>query len=267
MRLNNYWIALLMLFMASCSVGGEENVGMEDTLLHIENFHEPDRAMLGNKRIFFGHQSVGMSILDGIDELQKLYGSNYVKIVETRDCSDLIQPAIGHFKVGKILYPKSKIDDFVNIIDNGIGDCVDVAFMKIGFPDINKHTDVEDLFNYYRRSMDSIKEKYDNLRLIHCTVSLTTKPSGIKGIAKRVLKMDNNVYRNEFNELMRSYYEGNEIFDIAKIQSTSPDGIRYSYRKNIPGMVPEYSSDGGHLSKKGKLVLASELINVLLNCN
>jgi hypothetical protein len=227
-------------------------------------FPENDWLKLLDKKIFFGHQSVGSNIMEGIGIIQIKNNLEPVNFIETIDSTDFRFPVFGHFRVGNILNPKSKIDSFKDIIDGGLGNILDIAFMKIGYPDINKNTDLNELFDYYKQSMESLQLKYPNLKLIHCTVSLTTKPTGIKGLAKVVLDMDNNVYRDKFNSQLRSYYNASELFDIARIQSTFPDGTSYSYRNGIPGMIPEMSSDGGHLSELGKVVAAKEMLALLL---
>jgi hypothetical protein len=145
-----------------------------------------------------------------------------------------------------------------------LGDVVDIAFMKLCYIDINNDTDVRELFEYYLKSLDSLQTKYPDLKIIHFTVPLTIKSKGIKGLAKVILKRDDNINRNKFNELMKNQFDQNELFDIAGIESTFPDGSSYRYVNGIPGLIPEYSSDGRHLNQDGKVLVARELVRKLL---
>ena len=53
------------------------------------------------------------------------------------------------------------------------------------------------------------------------------------------------------------------IFDLARAESTRPDGSRETFRyegKDYYSLVPAYSSDGGHLSERGQRTLGADLI-------
>lgn len=254
-------LPIITLFVVIITTTCSRDVSMEaaDSKSKIE-IHEENWMNIADKRIFFGHQSVGKNIIDGINDLQKQCNSNVIVFLETKNRSDFNHPLFAHSQIGNNLNPKSKIADFVNIVDNGLGNYVDIVFMKLGYVDINKATDINELFEYYKTSVSSLQKKYSSIKIVHFTVPLTTKPDGLEGFVKKILKMDNNVYRNKYNELIRNHYEPYEIFDIAEIQSTFKDGTTFRYRKNIPGMISDYSSDGGHLSQLGSQIVAHKLI-------
>src|SRR5260221_5861537 len=71
----------------------------------------------------------------------------------------------------------------------------------------------------------------------------------------------------EYTPLRRRASRGREpIFDLARVESTAPDGTTASVSWNgtiAPVMVAAYTDDGGHLNAKGKLLAARELIAVL----
>jgi hypothetical protein len=225
---------------------------------------EEDWLKLANKRIFFGHQSVGYNIIDGIIDLKNQYNITSFIILETKDTSDFKYPLLVHSKIGKNLDPKSKVVDFVKILESGVGNLADIAFMKLCYADFHKSTNINELFEYYQTSIIALQKKYPHLKLFHCTVPLSTKPKGPKGLIKRILKMDNNVYINKYNQLMRNYYNQNEIFDIAKIETTFSDGTINKYGTGTLGLLPEYTSDGGHLNQYGRILIAHELLKKLL---
>jgi hypothetical protein len=267
--MENYLVTFLMISITYVTVGcvkQDKEKALQDEIVSYY-FPRSEWDEFIEKKIFFGHQSVGMEIIDGVKKIQSFNRFPYINILETIETSDYQTPVFGHTRVGRILYPKSKIDDFVSVLENGIGERADAAFMKIGFPDINKKTDVHELFSYYENSMKELQIKFPHLRIIHCTVSLTTKPQGLKGLTKVILRMDNNLYRNNFNDLMRKHYNQGNLFDIAAIQSKRANGDVNIYRNNIPGMIPEYTTDGGHLSELGRLVLAKELIKLIVSTN
>jgi hypothetical protein len=136
--------------------------------------------------------------------------------------------------------------------------------MKFCYVDINSHTDINTIFEYYQTSITALQEKHPHLKIIHFTAPLITKPKGLKGLIKVILKMDNNVYSNKYNELMRNHYSDSELFDIAKIEATLSDGTTNKYGNGTLGLVPEYTSDGGHLNDRGRLLIAYELMRKLL---
>ena len=78
---------------------------------------------------------------------------------------------------------------------------------------------------------------------------------------------DDNIKRNQFNELLRKEYDGKApIFDLARTESTLPDGKRSSFSKdgkNYYFMVPDYTHDGGHLNELGRKRAAEQLLVVL----
>jgi hypothetical protein len=220
---------------------------------------ETEWQKLSGKRIFFGHQSVGYNIIEGIASILKDNPELPIKVKETHEVSDLGLPVIAHFQIGKNRDPKSKIDAFAAFLRNGLADSIDIAFMKLCFVDFNKHTNTDDLFGYYKKAMDSLRHSFPNLTIMHSTVPLLAKSSGIKAWIKLILRMDNNVYINRYNELIRENYTEDILFDIAKIESTYPNGTFYRYAFGMPGLIPEYSQDGAHLNRQGSVILANEM--------
>jgi hypothetical protein len=75
----------------------------------------------------------------------------------------------------------------------------------------------------------------------------------------------------ELIELLIKQYEGKEpIFDIAKIQSTYPDGNRCTFSKfgeRYYSMVPGYFSDGGHLNETSRKKVAEQFLILLAKLN
>jgi hypothetical protein len=72
-----------------------------------------------------------------------------------------------------------------------------------------------------------------------------------------------NMWRGEFNDLLRGAYVGKEpLFDLARLESTSPDGDREPQEwedRRIPALFPSYTEDGGDLNPGPRLRLVGEL--------
>ena len=65
---------------------------------------------------------------------------------------------------------------------------------------------------------------------------------------------------------MRQNYSEDDIFDLAKFQSTYPDGNRESFdheSKTYYNLIDDYTYDGGHLTEIGSKWIASNLIKKL----
>jgi len=226
---------------------------------------------VGNMRVFFGHQSVGNNILAGINDITG--ETDYkINIVESTAVSQNNEPAFFHAYIGKNLDPLSKITDFKKLIESGIGDNVDVAFLKLCYVDFNNNTDVNSIFQEYKKTMKALKNNYPQTTFVHCTVPLVDARLDMKTYIKKIIgrfdsKVEGNIKRNQFNAMLRSEYEEREpIFDLAKIESTYPDGKRETFKKNgrtFYALVPVYSHDGGHLNEVGRKIVASKLLNLL----
>lgn len=226
-----------------------------------------DLKAVAGKKIFFGHQSVGFNILDGINAI---YGENGVKlnVVKSKDASVFKGPAFAHSQVGHNDSPESKIEDFGTFMRNGLGGKADIAFFKLCYVDIIYSSDVDGLFRKYKETLGQLKKEYPRTRFVHVTVPLTTSASPIKGFIKSLMgRHDSNIKRQLFNEKLRKEYSGKEpLFDLAAIESTRPDGTRASFQKSgstYYSLSAEYTDDGGHLNELGKKTVAAELIRLL----
>jgi hypothetical protein len=84
-----------------------------------------------------------------------------------------------------------------------------------------------------------------------------------------IWEYDDNIQRNKFNHLLREQYKSYDpIFDLAKIESTFPNGKTCSFTKNgtiYHSLVPAYTNDGGHLNELGGKVVARHLLMFLAN--
>jgi len=226
---------------------------------------------LVNQRIFFGHQSVGANILQGIQELMVDDIRLKLKIVSSADPASVSGPAFVETLIGKNMDPGSKDAAFAAIVNNGLGNQHAVVMYKYCYVDINASTDVRQLFENYRQRMNLLQRAHPTLKIVHITVPLTTvepaPEAWIKSAAGRATMRAADVKRNEFNNLLRRAYGDKEpIFDLAEVESTRPDGSRSYFMSNsekIYTLASEYTSDGGHLNTAGRHAAAQRLLTVL----
>lgn len=239
-------------------------------LVSIENVTAAQWKTLAEKKIYFGHHSVGVNIIAGIKDLMEEYPGINLNIVKSSDESDFNKGIFAHSGVGTNGDPKSKIDDFINFLDRGIGHRADLAGFKFCYVDILLERDVDRMFEDYKVSISKLKSKYPNLSIIHFTIPLTLQRTTWKHVVKKTLHIDDpwrygpNIKRNRYNEKLVEEYQGKDaIFDIAKIESSYPDGTRCTFEvngKSYYALVPQYTSDGGHLNEVGRKTVAEQLI-------
>ena len=169
--------------------------------------------------------------------------------------------------------PIGKTHAFRATVEGGVGAKVDIAFFKFCYVDISRETDVGKMFESYKATVRRVKMKYPGLALVHVTIPLTssdyTLKVRLKNIVKRILgRKDENFGRSELNERIRKEYGASDpIFDLAALESTSPEGdpVTITYQgKKYPSMYPGYTTDGGHLNGDGKRVAAVGLLETLL---
>ena len=225
--------------------------------------------VISQSNIYFGHKSVGQNIIAGMNKIIKVTGQNGLKIEELSDSIKYNQNYFLHSNIGENGYPKGKFREFSKIVNDLERKNLDIAMMKLCFVDITEKTDISDIFQSYTAMIDSLRNKYPALVIIHFTVPLKSEPdwiNNLKNIIKRRTDNDvkDNLARNKYNELLLKKYSNEDIFDIANIESTYPDGKREIVTvddKQCYSLIKNYTYDGGHLNEKGQELVAEKLIN------
>lgn len=266
---------LVLLVLAIISLAACGNNGSRSNIMQSDQKKAVEKSIvqLSGKKIFFGHQSVGFNIIDGIGDLFNQTSVKKLNIMETRNPADFNQPVFAHAKIGANCDPSSKLADFEKILFSGVGDKVDMAFFKFCYVDITAGSDVEKIFREYAATMSQLKKRYPKVTFVHITVPLTTINKGLKAKIKTMIgrgnrgDYDDNIKRNEFNSRLINEYGGKEpVFDLASIEATAPDGRVESFSaggKPYTALYPAYSSDGGHLNENGRRKIAEKLLQSL----
>jgi hypothetical protein len=238
--------------------GGEANLPPGPPMAELDR----DLAALSGARVYFNHQSVGFNILSGLERLGK------VPITQAH----LAEPAgfknkgVVHTALGENTDPASKIEGFRQALA-AMPEPPDVAMMKFCYIDFNDRTDPEALFARYKQTVDDLSTKFPRTRFMHVTVPLVVGNPKWKRMVKDVLGKKEasytNAKREAFSELMRKTYPAERIFDLAKVESTRPDGGTEAFEregKRIPVLVSSYSDDGAHLGPAGREVAAKAFV-------
>lgn len=237
---------------AAAIVADHTTVDMEDKVIP-----QPWLDKARGLRVYFGHQSVGANILDGLDTLARQQPARYAvavqgyasrwKIgqwVETPPLERLPQGGIAHFMVGKNGDGEGKVRDFVRRV-SAEGPRADVAMMKLCYVDFPSakggpsSPDPARLFAAYRDAMERLERENPKTRVVWWTAPLTA---------------GDNAARDEFNRLIRAHVTAHDkvLFDIADIEAHAPDG-RGMRDAAGPVLYDGYTNDGGHLVGEGQV--------------
>lgn len=271
MKIRKYLIILFVSFFMSNSFAMNNSDYQYTSLKDVPE--EIQRSLL-EKKIFFGHQSVGGDLLNGIEDLKVDYPWLQIKIKELKDVDDFSQPSLSHSYVGQNEKPKTKSAAFKEILETDLMGRADIAALKFCYIDFNINSDVENIFNEYVAGIDSVKDKNPDLIIIHFTVPLTTVQSGVKAWVKGILGrpiggLESNIKRNEYNLMLEKKYSGKDlIFDIARFESTIDGGERQEFQKDgtvYYSLNPEFTYDGGHLNETGRKYIAEQFILFIIN--
>lgn len=227
---------------------------------------------LATKRIYFGHQSVGYNILDGINDLVNENPQIKLNVVESTDFSKHLGGAFFHSKVGANFDPGSKMGDFEKAFTADNAGKIDIAFLKFCYVDITADTKPEQVFASYADMLKRVRANNPQMILVHFTAPLTANQGGWKAYLKNLIGrpiggQDDNIKRYEYSQMITSAFEKTEpVLDIARLESTKRDGIRASFKKKGKDyfyLNPEYTYDGGHLNEVGRKLVAEQLLLLL----
>jgi hypothetical protein len=251
---------VFFIFLSGC--GPMESTVSRETALETSFSPECIKA-INSSRILFAHMSVGDDILSGLagqnsalKEPIAIYG------IDAASRIDAQKKGIRHIKIGANAQPLEKLSNFRQFLfSNDNGRSCDLVGIKFCFVDITEATDVHALLNAYTALVKEVKERYPHITFVHFTVPLTTHYSSLKNRIKHMILGDqDNMKRTAYNELLCETYKNEAIIDIARIESTYPDGsrLKHAYFKNsYYSLVPAYTTDGGHLNDAGKKRVAA----------
>jgi hypothetical protein len=222
------------------------------------------------RRVFFGHQSVGGNILDGLRDLLRESGRNW-PIAALDDSPARDGGALIHARVGKNEHPLTKCDDFRRIVDEGLAGRVDVAVLKFCYIDVRADADVVALCDRYRATLEDLARRHASTVFVPVTVPLRHAEGGPGVFVREMLGRPNhakltNLARQRFNDWLRQGWTISPVFDLAASEATRPDGGRetFSYQGSTgDNLVAAYTDDGGHLNAAGRRAVATDFVRTL----
>lgn len=214
-------------------------------------------------KVFFGHQSVGDNILDGVRQLAPDLRVERMKAAPA-------SPMIADRMIGRNGSPSSKLADFAETMRTS-GTGVDIAMMKFCYVDFEAGTNVEAIRQEYERTFAELSQQFPETTFVHVTVPLTVTQAGPKAIVKRLLGKPlageyENRNRSQFNEWLRQEYPVNRLFDLAAVESRAPNGTPTTFElegRHYEMLYPGYSDDGGHLIGDGRRLAAAAFLDAL----
>jgi hypothetical protein len=232
---------------------------------------EGDLNVLANERIFFGHQSVGANIIEGLKEIAKENPADSLHVVHWENNAPLPSAFFLEGLIGENYRPKSKSDDFVHIVDELGPNALTIALMKFCFLDVSHETDVDRVFDEYKTAVKALQQRHPSTTFVHVTVPLTTQPDILRRVYRflRGRSIDHtadNQARERFNDRLRREFAKEAIFDLAAIESTRPDGSREKWGPasgTCYALAKEYAGDEGHLNEYGRKTAAIALVRTL----
>jgi hypothetical protein len=222
-----------------------------------------DLEAVAERRIFFGHMSVGKNIIAGLNEVYAAHGVTPPTQLEISPGDGPTMPSDGvlvHALIGENRHPVGKLVNFDATLRGGLADQVDTAALKFCYIDIRWNSDVDTLFARYQETLSRLEADYPQVQFVHMTVPLTTGPYGIRDHLKILAGRNDNAARERYNDLMRQAYGSERLFDLAALEATEPDG-----RMREKVLFGGYSSDGAHLNEAGSARVAAEFVEFLAN--
>lgn len=232
-----------------------------------------DLQAISQARILFAHQSVGRNILDGVRDLVRETGVT-LRIERFDEGTQApAGPGLFHVQVGKNGVPDTKIASFGRLLASNGG--FDVALLKLCYEDVARDAQGQDgLLGRYEAMVSKVGSASPGTRLVHVTTPLRSQPAGWKTPLKRLLGREvegdaDNTLRNAYNRnLLARFGDGKAlVFDLARLESTLPDGRRSAFDhdgKPVHTLAADYTDDGGHLNEAGRRHAAAAFVRTLV---
>lgn len=129
-----------------------------------------DLKEIQGKRIYFGHQSVGVDIMNGVKDLVARAGGVGPAMITVKDSTEVPDAFIADSFVGRNEDPKSKCDDFGRTIASTFKGSLDIALMKYCYADINVNLDPDTAFAAYVTTLDRLRLEFPGITFVRKSV-------------------------------------------------------------------------------------------------
>lgn len=242
-------LAALALLAAGC-----DDEPLPEVTVVVDDALRRDLETIKGARVFFGHQSVGHDVLEGVAALAREAG---------------VEVAIGEGKIGANGKPEAKFDDFAKRAETGAE--LDLIAMKLCFVDLYRGADPDQLLSQYKAAVARVRKAQPNAKILHVTTPLTIRATTVKASIKRLIggnshSDDSNLLRLTYNRGLREAFPGEPVFDLATVEATRPDGSKEEFAvggRPVPNLWRGYAADEGHLNEQGKRVAGRAFVAAL----
>ncbi len=261
---SQWWLALGITVML---LGCDEANQVKAAKASMAQITPAEWQALSNRRVLFGHQSVGQNILEGIESLAAHAGVK-LPVTKLQEPGSANGGGIIHFFVGQNEDPASKLKDFAKTLEEDKTKAADIALVKFCYIDFKENSNAKALAEQYSSTLNRLSQQFPNTHFVAVTAPLTVVQTGPKAWIKRLLGrtpsgLADNLRRREFNDLIRTHYgQSGRLFDLAKIESQDSGSYEYENRP-IEVLSPSFTYDDGHLNDQGKKVVATQLLKYL----
>jgi hypothetical protein len=259
-------VVAALLGVSACSEGSEHS--SPRLVGELQQITAQQWQRLSERAIYFGHQSVGENILDGIRAL----GVEMPQLKDLRILSAASDPSaagLREFPIGENGDPGSKNAAFMGATQGALGP-KPVLMFKYCYVDIDEKTDPRMLFRRYAETVAALRARHPDAIVVHMTMPLTTDSqirNWVNTLRGRPNRRTWNGIRSRYNDLLRAAYGGKEpIFDLAALESTRSDGsleLGTVAGEPVYALADEWTSDGGHLNAAGRRRAAAHLLALL----
>ncbi len=224
-----------------------------------------------SSRILFGHQSVGLDLLTGINEYLEAAGLAPLEFVSVNQVVGGGKPFICSVQVGKNQDPLGKCADFEDIVLKLTDVDLDLAFFKLCYIDINRNSDVDTVFQCYRDTLTRLAQACPETIFAAIQLPLRKHQRGPGVLLRELIGRNNlgrldNQRRNEFNRLFKASELPGPLFRLAVWESTDVRLKRCTFAhsgKTYFALCDDFTNDGGHLNRAGRYTLGERFIEEL----
>ncbi len=231
-----------------------------------------DLRRISTARVLLGHQSVGRNILAGVADLAADTGVN-VRIVEIETVPPDSLPGLFHAAIGTNGDPAGKCQMFQRLLDRPERPAYDLAMMKFCYVDLGHGAPLDStaVLARYSTMVEQLRATRPDIRIVHSTLPLRAASADWKSTIKRLIGRPpvedvDNAFRNAFNDDLRVKFVSEPIFDLARVESTRPDGSRSVAEvggRSVQVLAADFTNDGGHLNSAGQRRAAAEFLHTL----
>lgn len=251
-------LSAVMIILASCgsgsSGGSGQTIGHDN--LNADNIPLTVLDDIRTMDVYFEHASVGHNIMNGLltlagtDHIRYdfVHGETDTTLDNASDEIGTVIPAwfVAHDGFGDNWRDNPgfalKLSGFNSRLrDNDFAAALDVAMFKFCYIDDDGITDPQTSFNSVRSVMDGLEADYPGTTFVWFTMPIE-------------IESGTDANRAAFNELMRAYCSANGkwLFDIADIESYSPDGVHQIDVDGIEFLSADYAEEDSHLNAVGQ---------------